>query len=213
MLVWPATWLDCLQHVLLPSHCHTLAQEPGLFHHVLVNADLEVAYQELQKLIEQRVPGLLHDSQPAVAAGSKHASQAGSAVACAPTAAATLQNASVPAVSPPAAAAGYTRVAEWAAAAAAATAALSPRLQQQHLTLANGNASSAVGGTSTLLDFGFGSSAGPAVAAKGMPVRQYMDATVIPVLRDGLKALNAARPDDPLQFLADYLVSHKAAAA
>jgi hypothetical protein len=33
------------------------------------------------------------------------------------------------------------------------------------------------------------------------------------VLRDGLKALNAARPDDPLQFLADYLVSHKAAAA
>jgi hypothetical protein len=65
------------------------------------------------------------------------------------------------------------------------------------------------GGTSTLLDFGFGASAGPAVAAKGMPVRQYMDVTVIPVLREGLKALNVARPDDPWQFLADYLVAHK----
>jgi protein dpy-30 len=119
-------------------------------------------------------------------------------------------------VSPVAAAAGLTGVAA-AAAAAAATAALSRRQHQQqpHVqpALANGNASSAVGGTSTLLDFGFGASAGPAVAAKGMPVRQYMDATVIPVLREGLKALNAARPDDPLQFLADYLVSHKAAAA
>jgi hypothetical protein len=207
--------------MLLPSHCHMLAQEPGLFHHVLVNADLEVAYQELQKLIEKRVPGLLDDSQPtaAAAAGSRRASEAGSAVVITPTAGATLRNTSVPAVSPRAAAAVMTDVAAWAAAAAAATAAMSPRQQQQqqpaHVqpALANGNVSSAVGGTSTLLDFGFGSSAGPAVAAKGMPVRQYMDATVIPVLRDGLKALNAARPDDPLQFLADYLVSHKAATA
>ena len=46
------------------------------------------------------------------------------------------------------------------------------------------------GGTTTLLDFGFGAAAGPAVAHKGMPVRQYMDSTVIPVLREGLKALN-----------------------
>jgi hypothetical protein len=44
--------------------------------------------------------------------------------------------------------------------------------------------------TTTLLDFGFGAAAGPAVAQKGMPVRQYMDSTVIPVLREGLKALN-----------------------
>ncbi|WIA08042.1 hypothetical protein OEZ85_007512 [Tetradesmus obliquus] len=43
----------------------------------------------------------------------------------------------------------------------------------------------------------------------GMPVRQYMDVTVIPVLREGLKALNVARPDDPWQFLADYLVANK----
>jgi hypothetical protein len=87
--------------------------------------------------------------------------------------------------------------------------------QQQQSPLVNGNTSTAAasGGTAALLDFGFGASAGHASAPKGMPVRQYMDATVIPVLRQGLKALNLARPDDPLQFLADYLVSHKAAAA
>jgi len=28
-------------------------------------------------------------------------------------------------------------------------------------------------------------------------------------LREGLKALNEQRPEDPLQFLADYLVAHK----
>lgn len=228
-----------------------LAQEPGLFHHVLVNADLEVAYQELQKVIGQRVPGLLAadgSSQPAAAAAagtvgssSQRTSEAGLAAAApaasAPTAAAAAaQNgiaAPAPAgVSPVAVAAGAGGMA--AVAAAAATAAVSPRTQQllhqqqqqaavaahqahpHQPALANGNASAAVsaaGGTSMLLDFGFGASAGPAVAAKGMPVRQYMDATVIPVLRDGLKALNAARPDDPLQFLADFLVAHKAAAA
>lgn len=66
-------------------------------------------------------------------------------------------------------------------------------------------------GTSTLLDFGFGATAGPGVAGKGLPVRAYMDATVVPVLREGLKALNVARPDDPLQFLADFILAQRAA--
>ncbi len=44
---------------------------------------------------------------------------------------------------------------------------------------------------------------------RGMPVRAYMGSTVIPVLREGLKALNVARPEDPLQFLADFLVANK----
>ncbi|KAF8072379.1 GK1 [Scenedesmus sp. PABB004] len=74
-------------------------------------------------------------------------------------------------------------------------------------------AGAAAPATAALLDFGFGAAAGPGVAAKGMPVRAYMDATVIPVLREGLKALNLARPDDPLQYLADFLLSHKAAPA
>ncbi len=32
-----------------------------------------------------------------------------------------------------------------------------------------------------------------------------MDVTVVPVLRDALRALNEARPTDPLKFVADYL--------
>jgi hypothetical protein len=39
-----------------------------------------------------------------------------------------------------------------------------------------------------------------------------MDTTVVPVLREGLKALNLARPNDPLQFLADFLLLHRAVA-
>jgi protein dpy-30 len=51
------------------------------------------------------------------------------------------------------------------------------------------------------------------MAVKGLPVRQYMDQTVVPVLREGLRALNDARPHDPLQFLADYLLAARAKAA
>lgn len=155
-------------------------QEPGCFDHVLVNADLDVAYYELQHLINQKIPGLIPEvesmprPQPAAPA---------EAPAAAPSAVSNATSAPAPA------------------------AAAAPMV-------ANGTAAPAPavpGGTSTLLDFGFGASAGPAVAVKGMPVRQYMDVTVIPVLREGLKALNTARPDDPLQFLADFLIAHRAA--
>jgi protein dpy-30 len=50
--------------------------------------------------------------------------------------------------------------------------------------------------------------AAPAAAgtpAKPLPVRQYLDTTVVPVLRLGLRALVKARPDDPFEFLAQYL--------
>jgi protein dpy-30 len=61
----------------------------------------------------------------------------------------------------------------------------------------------------SLLDLGFGS---PSGGVKGsLPVRAYMDATVVPVLREGLKALNSARPEDPLQFLAEFLLAQRAA--
>mmetsp|Transcript_8209 Transcript_8209/g.23570 ORF Transcript_8209/g.23570 Transcript_8209/m.23570 type:complete len:1068 (-) Transcript_8209:65-3268(-) len=45
---------------------------------------------------------------------------------------------------------------------------------------------------------------------KDMSVRAYMQKNVVPVLKKGMNALNDARPADPLQFLADYLVAHKA---
>lgn len=50
------------------------AQEPGLFNHILVNGELDAAYYELRRLIEQRVPGLLpelaHTPRPSIAASS-----------------------------------------------------------------------------------------------------------------------------------------------
>ncbi|KAG2452367.1 hypothetical protein HYH02_002613 [Chlamydomonas schloesseri] len=43
-----------------------------------------------------------------------------------------------------------------------------------------------------------------------LPVRQYMDATVVPVLREALRALNEERPADPLQYLADFFLEARA---
>lgn len=42
-----------------------------------------------------------------------------------------------------------------------------------------------------------------------IPVREYMDSTVVPILREGLKSLNRKRPADPLQYLADFLLDSK----
>lgn len=38
-----------------------------------------------------------------------------------------------------------------------------------------------------------------------------MDTTVVPVLREALRALNEARPSDPLQFLSDQLLAARKA--
>jgi hypothetical protein len=203
-------------------------QEPGLFHHTLVNEDLEVAFYELQQLIEQRVPGLLPElgtmpaPQPAVAAApallTMPAGDDSSVVQAAAADQVALEQqqqqqqqeairSEQERLQPPKNSHQQQQQQEQ-----------EELEQQQQHAVPNGNVSAvaagyvAGNGTSTLLDFGFGASAGPAVAVKGMPVRQYMDATVIPVLREGLKALNATRPDDPLQYLADYLVAHKSLA-
>lgn len=45
-----------------------------------------------------------------------------------------------------------------------------------------------------------------------LPVRQYMDAAVVPTLREGLRALNDARPPDPLLFLSEYIMKARARA-
>eukprot|EP00898_Chlorokybus_atmophyticus_P004612 jgi/Chlat1/5151/Chrsp33S05030 len=45
-----------------------------------------------------------------------------------------------------------------------------------------------------------------------MPVRQYLESTVVPVLRQGLRALVKTRPQNPLEFLADYLKNNQIAA-
>lgn len=40
-------------------------------------------------------------------------------------------------------------------------------------------------------------------------VRAYLEDTVVPVLRTGMREMVRQRPEDPLQWLADYLVAHK----
>ncbi|GBM12861.1 hypothetical protein AVEN_114948-1 [Araneus ventricosus] len=43
-----------------------------------------------------------------------------------------------------------------------------------------------------------------------MSTRPYLDATVVPILLQALSALARERPNDPIQFLADFLIRNKA---
>uniref|UniRef100_A0A1Q3FGM6 Protein dpy-30 homolog n=1 Tax=Culex tarsalis TaxID=7177 RepID=A0A1Q3FGM6_CULTA len=45
---------------------------------------------------------------------------------------------------------------------------------------------------------------------QSLPTRQYLDQTVNPILLQGLKALAKERPQDPIQYLANYLLKNKA---
>jgi hypothetical protein len=40
-------------------------------------------------------------------------------------------------------------------------------------------------------------------------VREYLNTTVIEVLRKGMRELVRQKPDDPHQFLANYILAHK----
>ena len=62
--------------------------------------------------------------------------------------------------------------------------------------------------------------AAPAVApvavpepAKKAPVvmrtKEYLDQTVLPILREAIRALVKVRPDDPYDFLIDFIKEHK----
>ncbi|EIE22658.1 Dpy-30-domain-containing protein [Coccomyxa subellipsoidea C-169] len=51
---------------------------------------------------------------------------------------------------------------------------------------------------------------------KSLNVRQYLEATVVQVLMKGMQEVVRQRPDDPLEFLGQYLLKHnpkKSAAA
>ncbi|KAK9845264.1 hypothetical protein WJX81_001592 [Elliptochloris bilobata] len=50
------------------------------------------------------------------------------------------------------------------------------------------------------------------VDARAVPVRQYLEATVVPTLMQGLQQLVRERPDNPVEFLAHYLLQHASAA-
>ncbi|XP_023336139.1 protein dpy-30 homolog [Eurytemora carolleeae] len=44
---------------------------------------------------------------------------------------------------------------------------------------------------------------------KSMTSKQYLDQMVVPQLLKALTAVSTERPQDPIQFLADYLLKHK----
>ncbi|XP_017071602.1 protein dpy-30 homolog [Drosophila eugracilis] len=49
----------------------------------------------------------------------------------------------------------------------------------------------------------------PRPDTSSLPVRQYLDQTVAPILLHGLQALARDRPSDPVSFLATYLLKNK----
>lgn len=42
-----------------------------------------------------------------------------------------------------------------------------------------------------------------------LPVRAYLDETVVPILLKGMSALVKERPEDPIEWLATYLLRNK----
>ncbi len=48
-----------------------------------------------------------------------------------------------------------------------------------------------------------------AAEVKGLPTRQYLDQTVVPILLEALTALAKERPPEPVDFLTEYLQKHK----
>ena len=43
---------------------------------------------------------------------------------------------------------------------------------------------------------------------QSLPIRAYLDQTVVPILLDGMAALVVTRPPNPVEWLAAYLLKH-----
>ena len=41
-----------------------------------------------------------------------------------------------------------------------------------------------------------------------LPIRSYLDNTVVPILLQGLSELSQERPEDPVEFLGNYLLKN-----
>lgn len=46
------------------------------------------------------------------------------------------------------------------------------------------------------------------VTTHALPIRQYLETTVVPPLMQGLQSLCKERPEDPVEYLANYLLEH-----
>mmetsp|Transcript_9306 Transcript_9306/g.12206 ORF Transcript_9306/g.12206 Transcript_9306/m.12206 type:complete len:86 (+) Transcript_9306:147-404(+) len=51
------------------------------------------------------------------------------------------------------------------------------------------------------------------VLLQGLPIRAYLDQTVVPILLDGMSALVKERPPNPVEWLATYLLKNNPQAA
>ena len=47
-----------------------------------------------------------------------------------------------------------------------------------------------------------------AMHVQSLPIRAYLDTTVVPVLLDGMSALVKERPPNPVEWLATYLIKN-----
>ena len=43
---------------------------------------------------------------------------------------------------------------------------------------------------------------------QSLPIRAYLDTTVVPILLDGMSALVKERPPNPVEWLATYLIKN-----
>ena len=43
---------------------------------------------------------------------------------------------------------------------------------------------------------------------KNLPMQAYLDKTVMPLVLEGMAEVSKIRPDNPIKFLADYLMQH-----
>jgi len=163
------------------------AREPGLFHKVLVNDSADRAYGRLKRYVERFLPGTL----PAGDVPPPSRGNVGSKPTTPLAAAAPMMPVPPPGKpnTPPSG-----RVASITPQKPAP-----PRGSKPVTPLVGGDAAAAHHQQQQRL-----------VPVKALPVRQYMDQTVVPILREGLRSLNDTRPADPLQFLADYLLAARA---
>mmetsp|Transcript_45748 Transcript_45748/g.50994 ORF Transcript_45748/g.50994 Transcript_45748/m.50994 type:complete len:192 (+) Transcript_45748:44-619(+) len=53
----------------------------------------------------------------------------------------------------------------------------------------------------------------PTPEVQSMPIRAYLDQTVVPLLLDGMSELVKERPSNPIEYLASYLIRHDPARA
>ena len=43
---------------------------------------------------------------------------------------------------------------------------------------------------------------------KNLPMQAYLDKTVMPLVLEGMAEVSKIKPDNPIKFLADYLMQH-----